>query len=131
MNELNSIAPHSNLDEIPLSDQSKFRLNEMNKIKDYFNSEIQERKTMSKKLSKYIASFDYIDKTLIVLSAASGGISIICFTTVIGFSAGLASVSFTLVFYLTNYRNIKETVKSNKKEKRKNTIKLLCLLKAN
>ena len=44
-----------------LSDQTKFRLNEINKIKDYFNSEIQERKTMSKKLSKYIDAFDYID----------------------------------------------------------------------
>ena len=52
MNELNSIETHSNLNAIPLSDQTKFRLNEINKIKDYFNSEIQERKTMSKKLSK-------------------------------------------------------------------------------
>ena len=46
-----------------LSDQTKFRLNGINKIKHYFNSEIQERKTMSKKLSKCIATFDYIDKT--------------------------------------------------------------------
>ena len=50
-----------------LSDQNKSRLNEINKIKDYFNSEIPERKIMSKKLSKYIAAFDYFDKTLIVL----------------------------------------------------------------
>ena len=56
-----------------LSDRTKFRLAEINKIKDYFNSEIQERKTMSKKLSKYIADFDYIDKTLNVLSATRGG----------------------------------------------------------
>ena len=55
---------------------------------------------MSKKLNKYIAAFDYIDKTLIVLSATSGGISIISFTSVIGVPAGLASVSFTLVFSL-------------------------------
>ena len=48
---------HSNL-----SDQIKFRLNEINKIRDYFNSEIQERKTMSKKLRKYNAAFDYFDK---------------------------------------------------------------------
>ena len=55
-----------------LSDHPKFRLKEINKIKDYFSSEIQERKTTSKKLSKYIAAFDYIDKTLIVLSSTSG-----------------------------------------------------------
>ena len=88
------------LAEISLSEQTKFRLNEINK-KEFFNSEIQERKTMSKKLSKYIAAFDYIDKTLIVLSATSGGISIISFTSVIGIPAGLASASFTLVFSLT------------------------------
>ena len=55
MNELNSIETQPNLDAIPLSDQTKFRLDEINKVKDYFNSKIQERKTMSKKLSKYIA----------------------------------------------------------------------------
>ena len=47
------------------SDQTKFRLNEINEIKDYFNSEIRERKAMSKRLSKYIADFDYIFKSLI------------------------------------------------------------------
>ena len=77
MNKLNSTETHSNLNGIPLSDQEKIRPNEINKIKDYFNSEMQKRKTMSKKLSKYIAAFDYIGKTLIVLSATSGGISII------------------------------------------------------
>ena len=65
------------MNAIPLSDQKKFRLNEINKIKDYFNSEVQDRKTMIKNLRKYIAAFDYIDKNLIILSATSGGISII------------------------------------------------------
>ena len=54
-----------------LSDQTKFRLNEINEIKYYFTSEIRERKEMNKKLSKYIAAFDYLDKTLIVLCATS------------------------------------------------------------
>ena len=72
VNELNSIKTQSNLNAVPLNGQTKFRLNEINKIKDYFNSEIQERKAMRKKLSKYIAAFDYIDKTLIFLSARSG-----------------------------------------------------------
>ena len=101
MNELNRIETHSNLNAIPRSDQTKFRLNGINKIWDYFNFEIQERKTTSKKLSKYIAAFDYIDKTLIVLSATSGGISIISFKSVIGVPAGIASASFTLIFSLT------------------------------
>ena len=44
MNEINSIETHSNLNAIPLNDQSKFTLNGINKIKYYFNTEIQERK---------------------------------------------------------------------------------------
>ena len=88
MNELNSA-------EISLSDQAKFKLNEINKIKDYFNTE------MSKKLSKYIATFNYIDKTLLVLSATSKGISIISFTVVIRIPEGIASASFILIFSLT------------------------------
>ena len=54
MNESNSLEvtnKNSNLNAIPLSDQRKFRLNEINKIKDYFNFEIQERKIMTKRLN--------------------------------------------------------------------------------
>ena len=56
---------------------------------------------MSKKLRKYIAAFDYFDKTLIVLSATSGEISIISFTSVIGVPVGIARASFSFVFSLT------------------------------
>ena len=84
-----------------LSDQTKFRLHEINAVKNYFNSEIQETKIMNKKLSKYIAAFDYIDKTLIVLSVTSGGKSIISLARVIGVPAEIASACFTLVYSLT------------------------------
>ena len=77
-------------------------MNESNSIEvtniHYFNSEIQERKVLSKKLSKYIAAFDYINKTLIFLSARNGGISIISYISVIEVLVGIASVSFSLVF---------------------------------
>ena len=53
-----------------LTDQAKHRLNEINKIENYFNSEITQRESCIKKISKYITNFDYIDKVLIVLSAA-------------------------------------------------------------
>ena len=65
-----------------LSDQTNFSLNEIDKIKDYFNGEIQERKRKGKKLSKYIDTFDYFDKTLIVLSATRGEVSIIIFESI-------------------------------------------------
>ena len=125
MNKLNSIETQSNLDAIPLIDQTKLRLNEISKIKDYFNSEIQERKTVSKKLSKYIAAFDYIDKTLIALFATPGGISIISFTSV---PAGLASASFTLIFSLTT-GIIKKLLKVTRKKKKKHN-KLVMLARS-
>ena len=41
---------------------TRFRLDEINKIKEYFNSEIKERKDITKKISKYIVTLDYADK---------------------------------------------------------------------
>ena len=73
---------------------------------------------MSKKLSKYIAAFDYIDKALIILSATSQGISIISFTSVIGIHEGIASAVFTLVFPLTT-GIIKKLLKITRKKKKK------------
>ena len=51
---------------------------------------------MSKRLSKYIASFDYLDKSLIVLSVIAGSISIASFVTVIGAPVGMMSASCSL-----------------------------------
>ena len=65
------------IDKTNLTDQTKYRLNEITEIENYFIEEISQRKTSSKKISKYVAAFDYIDKVLIVLSATSGGVCII------------------------------------------------------
>ena len=78
-----------------------FRLNEINKIKEYFTAEIEERELMSKRRSKYIASFDYFDKPLIVLSATNGSIFIASFATVIGTPVGIASACLSLAFSLS------------------------------
>ena len=84
-----------------LNDQQQFRLNKINEIKHYFVAEIKERELMSKMLSKYIASFDYIDKSLIFLSATSGNTSITSFATVIGAPVGIASASHSLTFSIS------------------------------
>ena len=89
------------IDRTNLTNQTKFRLNEISKIENYFNQEIKERKINSKKLSKYVAAFDYIDKISIALSATSGGVSIISFTTVIGTPVGIANASFAFIISLT------------------------------
>ena len=81
MNESNSIGA---IDRTDLSEQKKFRLDEINKIENYFIQEINQRKSCSQKLSKCVTTFDYIDKILIDLSATTGGVSIISFTSIIG-----------------------------------------------
>ena len=96
MNKSNSIGA---IDKTDLSEQTKFRLDEISKIENYFIEEINQRKSCSKKLSKYVAAFDYIDKILIVLSATTRGVSICSFTSVVGAPVGIAS--FTLIFSLT------------------------------
>ena len=71
-----------------------------------------------KKLSNYIADLDYFGKALIVLSATSGGISIISFTSVIGIPVRIASASFSLIFSLAT-GIIKKVSKITKKKKKK------------
>ena len=68
---------------------------------------------MSKKFSKYIYFFDYFDKSLIVLLATSGSISIASFATVIGTVVGIASAILSLAFSLCT-RLVKKIIKSNK-----------------
>ena len=69
---------------------------------------------MSKILSKYIASFDYFDKSLTVLSVTTDSISIAAFATVIGASVGIVSASFSLTFSIFT-GNLKKSDKNNKK----------------
>ena len=89
------------IDQAKLIDQTKFSLYEIKKINNCFINYINQQKEHSKKLSRYVTIFDYIDKILIVLSATTSGISIISFTRTIGTSVGIVSASFTLIFSLT------------------------------
>ena len=101
-----------------LHDQQQFRLNKINEIKDYFVCEIKERELMSKRLSKYIASFAYFEKSLIVLSVTTGSISIASFATVIGAPVGIVSASFTLAFSIST-GIIKKLLKTTRNKKKK------------
>ena len=83
---------------IELTDVNKYRLDEINKIRDYFNNEIKERKDITKKLNKYLVSFDYIDKIFITLSTSFGTLSIASYASVVGIPAGITSASLTFVF---------------------------------
>ena len=115
MNKSNSIKA---IDKTDLSEQTKFRLDEISKIENYFIEEINQRKLCSKKLSKYVAVFDYIDQALIVLSATSGGVSIISFTTIVGAPVGITSASPTLFFSLSTGK-MKKLLNMTRNKKRK------------
>ena len=78
---------------------------------------------MSKRLSKYIATFVYFDKSLIVLSITTGSISIASFATVIGAPVGIVSASFSLAFSIST-GIMKQLLKTTRNKKK--TIKLLC-----
>ena len=125
MNKSNSI---ETIDKKKLTNQTKFRLNEISKIENYFIEEINQRRSCSKNLSKYVAVFDYIDQALIVLSATSGGVSIILFTSIVGAPVGIASVSLTLIFYLTT-EMVKTLLNITRKKKKKHD-KILMLAKS-
>ena len=101
-----------------LKDLTKHRLDGINNIKEYFNTEIKERKDIIKTISKYIVAFDYADKVFITLSASFGTLSIASYATVVGIPAGIAGASLTLIFTVTtgnnNYEQIIDNIKSVK-----------------
>ena len=101
-----------------LNDLTKFRLDEINKIKDYLNSEVKERKDIIKKISKYIVAFDYADKLFITLSASFGTFSIVSHATVVGIPVGIAGASLTLIFTVTT-GIIKKILNITRKKKKK------------
>ena len=114
-----------------LNDQQQFRLDKVNEIKDYFITEIKERELRSKMLSKYFASFDYFDKSLIVLSVTSGRMSTASFSTVIGAPVGIASASFNLAFSIST-RIVKKLLKTTRNKKKKhNKLVMLATSKLN
>ena len=121
MNQSNSI---ETIDRTNVTEQTKYWLDEISKIENYFNQEISQRKSCSKKVSKYVAAFDYIDKFLLVLSATSCEVCIISFTSVVWESVGIAGAGFTLIFCLTT-RIIKKLHNKKKNKKRKSMIILM------
>ena len=103
---------------IELTDVNKYRLDEINKIRDYFNNEIKERKDIIKKLNKYLVSFNYLDKIFITLSASFGTLSIASYASLVGITAGITGASLTLVFAIGAGIS-KSLLKVTKKRKKK------------
>ena len=107
---------------------TKYRLDEINNIKEYFNSEIKERKDIFKKISKYIVAFDYADKVFITLSASFSTLSIASYATVVGIPAGITGASLTLIFTLST--GVIKTLLNFTRKKKKKHNKMIALARS-
>ena len=107
---------------------TKYKLDEINNIKEYFNTEIKERKDIIKKISKYIVAFDYADKVFITLSASFGTLSIASYATVVGIPAGIAGASLTLIFTITT--GVLKTLLNITRKKKKKHYKIIALARS-
>ena len=112
---------------IELTNVNKYRLDEMNKIRNYFNNEIKEKKDIIKKLNKYLVSFDYFDKIFIALSALFGTLSIASYASVVGTPAGIAGSSLTLIFKIGT--GISKSLLNVTKKRKKKHNKIIVLAK--
>ena len=119
---------NSNLE---LNNLTKFRLDEINNIKDYLNNDIKERKDIVKKNSKYIVAFDYADKLFITLTASFCTLSIVPHATIVGIPVGIAEASLTLIFTVTTGVVKKLSNITRKKKKKHNKIIALARSKLN
>ena len=116
--KMNNISvANTSASHVELTDANKYRLDEINKTRDYFNNEINKRKDIIKKLNKHIVGFDYLDKIFITLSASFGTLSIASYASVAGIPAGITGASLTLIFTIGTGIS-KSMLKLTKKEKR-------------
>ena len=116
------------MNDLELTDVNKYRLDEINKIKEYFDNEIKERKDIIKKLNKYLVSFDYLDKIFITLSASFSTLRIASYATVLGLPVGIAGSCLTLIFTIGTGIN-KSLLRVTKKRKKKHN-KIIALAKS-
>ena len=112
---------------IELTNVNKYRLDEINKVRNYFNNETKERKDIIKKLNKYLVSFDYLDKIFIALSASFDTLSIASYASIVGTPAGIAGSSLTLIFTIGT--GISKSLLNVTKKRKKKHNKIIALAK--
>ena len=103
------------MNNLEVTDINNYRLNEINKVKDYFNGEINESKNIIKKLNKYTVTLDYLDKIFITLSASFGILSVTAYATVLGIPLGITGAFLTLLFTISTGINKSLLTKKRKK----------------
>ena len=118
----------SELKDLTAEPVTKYRLDEIINIKEYFNTEIKERKDIIKKIIKYIVAFDYADKGFITLSASFGTLSIASYATVVGMNAGIAGAYLTLIFTVTT--GVVKTLLNITRKKKKKHNKIIAIARS-
>ena len=88
--------------DISIENDTIFRINRIRDKYNYLFSEIREREKISKSIGKYVSILNYIDKSFIVLTTISGGVSVTSFVTAIGAPVGLASASVSFIFAISS-----------------------------
>ena len=106
------------IDKRNLSEQTRFQLDQIIDIENYFHQDIDQKKLCCKKLGKFATALDYIDKVFIVLSATSGRVCIILSASVVGAPIGIAGASFTLILSLATgiTKKLLSTIRNKKKK---------------
>ena len=118
----------SELKDLTSEPVTKYRLDEINNIKEYFNAEIKERKDIIKKINKYIVAFDYADKVFITLSASFGNLGLASYATVVGIPAGIAGAYLTLIFTITT--GVVKTLLNITRKRKKKHNKIIALARS-
>ena len=99
----------------------EFRLKKVDEIRNYLIEEINQNKLMSKKHKKFSRALNYIDNSLIAISAITGCVSISAFAPLIGIPIGITSSAIGLKIYgiTTGNKSISQQIR----KRRRNMIK--------
>ena len=125
MNKCSSV---ETIDKTNLTNQTKFRLDEKSKTENYFIKENNQRKSCSKKLSKYVANFWLYWPSFNCFKCSKWWVSIISFTSIVGAPVAIASASLTLCFSPTT--GIVKKLLNITRNKKKKHAKILMLAKS-
>ena len=103
-------------------DQSNYRLNEISKIKDYFNEEIKYQQSLTNKLKKYLNVFDMLSKILTVFLTVFSSTNIFAHVKKKKKLFGLITSIFSLIFSLSFRIVIKLKQEAKLKKKKHNKL---------
>ena len=89
------------LEKINFEDQTNYRLNQISKIKDYFNKEIEYQQSLTNKLNKYLTILNILSKIITVFLTVFSSTNIFAHNKKKKKLLSLISSIFSLLFSLS------------------------------